>query len=136
MAKEIPFATASDLEARWRELDAGESARALTLLEDASQLIIDEGFDVETISDRTLTRVVCAVVKRAMSIPGGDGITSLQQGAGPFQQTRQFSNPTGDLYLTKAERRALSGGGGQQAFEISLTRGVEECGLNPATWLP
>lgn len=136
MAVDIPFAKVPDLEARWRPITDVESARALTLLEDASQLIIDEGFDVDTIAARTLTRIVCAVVKRAMSIPGGDSVTSLQQGAGPFQQTAQFANPTGDLYLTKAERRALSGGGGQQAFEITLTEGVEDLFFGPATWWP
>lgn len=117
--EEPVFATAADLEARWRPLTQAETATADVLLADASQLVLDECPDAASKPPRTLERVVCAIVKRAMSAPGGEALVSLQQGAGPFQQTRQFANPTGDLYLTKAERRAL-GCGRQRAFEIDL----------------
>lgn len=114
-----PFATPEDLEARWRPLTPVEREQAVVLLEDASQLVIDEGCDVSRVAEATLRRVVCGVVKRAMGSAGDFGVTSLQQGAGPYQQTMQYSNPLGDLYLTKADRRAL-GCAGQRAFEIDL----------------
>lgn len=95
------------------------------LLVDASQLILDEVPEAGDRPAATLRRVVCAVVKRAMSSPGGEALSSLQQGAGPFQMTRQYANPTGDLYLTRSEKRAL-GYGRQRAFEIDMMPPVVE----------
>lgn len=63
--------------------------------------------------------VVCEMVKSAASSPGGIGIESLQSGAGPFQQTLKYSNPVGDLFFTKKQRRLL-GCGGQVAFTIPM----------------
>ena len=64
--------------------------------------------------------VVCEMVTSASSSPGGPGITSIQQGAGPYQETVQFSNPVGDLYLSKKQKRLL-GCGGQTAFTVSMS---------------
>ncbi|GAB3293009.1 Gp19/Gp15/Gp42 family protein [Pseudoclavibacter terrae] len=117
---EQPFASVTDLEARWKTLTADERTRAAVLLGDASQLILDEVPRATDADPKTRQRIVCGIVKRAMSGPAdGVGITSLQQGAGPFQATTQFANPTGDLYLTAADRRAL-GAKRQRAFEIDL----------------
>lgn len=129
-----PFATSVDLAARWRPISESEEIQADALLEDASQMILDEGFDVATIPEATLRRVVCGMVKRAMSSPGGYGVESIQQGAGPFQSTMKFSNPAGDLYLTKADRRALGGGRRQRAYEIDLLAEVEP--YSELGWLP
>jgi hypothetical protein len=41
----------------------------------------------------------------------------VQETTGPFSRSFNYSNPTGDLYLTKAERRLL-GGGVQRAGSI------------------
>lgn len=117
---EIPFADVADLEARWRALTADEVERAGVLLEDASQMIIDEGFSVDTIAATTLSRIVCTIVRRAMESPAGFGVESLQEGIGPFQQTTKYVNPMGDLYLSRAERRQLSGGSRQEAFTVDL----------------
>ena len=119
-----PFATVTDLETRWRDLTVEEMSRAQAFLEDASSLVMDEFPGAHDASPATLRRVVCAMVKRAMAAPGGIGVASLMQGAGPFQQTTQFSNPTGDLYLTKSEKRSL-GVGRQRAFEIDLLGGSD-----------
>lgn len=114
MALTVPFATASDLAARWRPLSTEETARADVLLSDASQLILDE--DARGIysaaadpASTTLVRIVCAMVKRAMLAPTGDGgpVSQMQQAAGPFSMSTTYSNPAGDVYLTNAERRAL-----------------------------
>ena len=113
------FATVQDLEARWRPLTETERASAETLIADASQLIVDELGETSNVSVATLKRVVCAIVKRAMAGPGGIGVESLQTMAGPYQESVKYSNPMGDLYLTRAERKAL-GLVGQRAFEVDL----------------
>lgn len=120
----FPFAFVSDLEARWRPLSDEEKVSAGVLIEDASQIILDEVPAAADAPEMTLRRVVCAMVKRAMASPVDFGVTSVQQGAGPYQQTTQFANPTGDLYLTKAERRVL-GGSKQRAFSIDLIGGAD-----------
>ncbi|MGX9349172.1 Gp19/Gp15/Gp42 family protein [Microbacterium sp. KNMS] len=120
------YATVSDLEARWRTLTPEEQARAEVLLEDAA-VRLDAACppsDPPTVQELAARKIVsCEMVKRAMvtgsSGSGGLGVTSVQQGAGPYQETVQFSNPTGDLYLTKADR-SLLGCGKQRAFMIDL----------------
>lgn len=67
--------------------------------------------------------VVCEMVTTAASSPAGVGIQSIQQGAGPYQETQTFTNPVGDLYLTKKQKRLL-GCGGQQAFTVSMAPDV------------
>lgn len=104
-----PFATHADLEARWRTLSTAEGTRADVLLGDASALILDLSPDVEDwASATTLKAIVCAMVKRVMQGPVDfDGVTQAQQAAGPFSQGVSFANPSGDLYLTKAEKKRL-----------------------------
>lgn len=116
-----PFATVSDLEARWRTLSTAEKARATALIDDASALILDLSPDVEDwASATTLKAIVCAMVKRVMQGPADlDGVTQHQQAAGPFQQGVTFANPSGDLYLTKLEKKRLKIGT-QRAFMVDL----------------
>jgi hypothetical protein len=113
MTLTTPFATADDLADRWRPLSDAEEARATVLLDDASQLILDEDkfgrLTDLTEPTPTLVRIVCAMVRRSMGAPAADGgaVTQLQQAAGPFSTAVTYQNPAGDLYLTTAERRAL-----------------------------
>lgn len=123
------FATATDLAARWRPLSTAEQAQAGVLLGDASAILRAECPDVDarttalppTLDPDIPKMVACAMVKRAM-IAGADaeGVTAHQQTAGPFSQSLTYSNPMGNLYLTKAERRLL-GCGGQRAFSVDMT---------------
>jgi hypothetical protein len=124
------YATTSDLEARWRPLTDPEAATATVLLADASTQIRSEfpTLDILIAGDadadpvvppnpdlaRNATRVVCAMVRRAMDAPedGGFGVGSIQETTGPFSRSLSYSNPMGDLYLTKAERKLLGVGGG------------------------
>lgn len=113
MALSVPFANAQDLAERWRPLSWDEELRATVLLGDASQLILDED-RLDTLADLsdppslTLVRIVCETVKRAMLTPVDTAaVTAMQQTAGPFGLSATYSNPAGDLYLTRAERRAL-----------------------------
>lgn len=121
------YAGVDDLAARWRPLtDPDEIERAEILLEDASVQIRAEVPDLKArieSGDADLLsaaiRVECAMVKRAMTAgDDGFGVTSTQETQGPFSRTFQYSNPMGDLYMTKAERRLLTNGGAQRAFTI------------------
>lgn len=122
--EEETWATVSDLEARWRGLSEAEGKRAEILIQDATSLIKDECLNWEASSAETRRRVVCAVVQRAMAAPQGTeegftGIASAMTTAGPYSQQFTFKNPSGDLYLTKAEKRAFRGKTGK-AFSIDL----------------
>ena len=63
--------------------------------------------------------VVCEMVTSAAASPGGVGVESMQQGAGPYQQTLNYSNSVGDLFQSKKQKRLL-GCGGQRAFTIGM----------------
>ena len=106
----MAYADVSELEARWRTLTDDEQLRAEALLDDASAML-----DVYVTVDETdekqmqlLKIVVCSMVERAMST-GGDmyGVTQQSMTAGPYSQTYSYANPTGDLYITKSEKRLL-----------------------------
>ncbi|MDO4413067.1 Gp19/Gp15/Gp42 family protein [Cutibacterium sp.] len=104
-----PFATVGDLEARWRGLSQAEQSRAAVLIDDASALIRDTVPGWEGVSEETLRAICCAVVRRAMGV-GVDmpaGISSVCETGGPFSQQVSFANPTGDLYLTRAEKARM-----------------------------
>lgn len=127
------FATVADLEARWRPLSDPEKARAAILLADASAQVRVEapGIDARltVVAPATVPeldpiiprRVVADMVRRAMlAAPDQPALANYQTTAGPFSQSGTFVNPTGDLYITKAERRLL-GIGRQRAFMIDTT---------------
>lgn len=121
----FPFATVAELKARWPDFPVGGDAFAAVLLEDASQYILDVAPSAADVSEGTRRRIVCAVVRRSMEVDGElVGLESMQQGAGPYQETRKAINPHGDFYLTGQEKKAL-GGGRQRAFTIDLLAGRE-----------
>lgn len=134
----MAYATVTDVEARWRTLTDPEKIRAEVLLEDAAVRLDVSCPPTEpaTPSELSARKIVsCEMVKRAMASPGGIagiGVTSLQTGAGPYQETQQFTNPTGDLYLTKADR-SLLGCGKQIAFTHPM--GTRDPLLPPELWV-
>lgn len=113
MAEELnAFATTDDIEARWHELDQDSRRRAQVILEDATQLIMDEvtshSLSLSDIPARTLTAITCAMVIRKLTVDDDHlGVTNSQQTAGSFSESFTYSNPMGDLYLTGAEKRRL-----------------------------
>jgi hypothetical protein len=131
------FAVVTDLEARWRPLSPQEQTTATTLLEDASATIRAEVPDVDTrLTAGTLDAgiplmVACAMVKRAMLAGDAAGVTNQQESVGPFMRGLTFANPTGDLYLTKRERRMLGAQAGG-AFAIDMIPPQPD----PLAWLP
>ena len=107
----MAFADVSDLESRWRELSTDEEARANVLLGDASAmlsaLVKVDNSDYE--QSELLKMVCCAMVIRAMSATSYDsfGLSQSSITAGPYTQSFSYSNPSGDMYLTKLEKRLL-----------------------------
>ncbi len=112
-----PFATVEDYEARQGPLPAEDRARCEALLADASAAMrsrfrafhgtrYDEG--VNESFDDNATAVCVAVAARALSVPESlSGVTQYSQTAGPYSASATYSNPSGDLYLTKTDLRAL-----------------------------
>lgn len=113
------YATAEDLQARWKTLSPEEQARAATLLGDASLWLrewfpdLDARIASGSIEAGIALMVACAMVKRAMIASGLEGVTYAQDSEiyGPFshQTGRTYKNPEGNLYVTAAERDLLEG---------------------------
>lgn len=107
----MAFAEVSDIEARWHQLDSSEQARAEVLIDDASAMLarlvkVDENNEEQA---ELLKVVCCNMVIRTMSATEVDsyGASNMSMTAGPYQQSWTYSNPTGDMYLTKMEKRLL-----------------------------
>lgn len=131
-----PFATLADLRTHWSKLPAADEDDAEQKLAEASIEVRSLYRDVDSrialwVADNSnplgldpdVPRlVVCRMVKRAMdnaSRGGLDGVNSVQESTGPFAQTLNFTNPEGNLYLSKSDKRLLAAGRpGRQAWTI------------------
>lgn len=111
----IVFATQEDYEVRYG--DVADTARLDALLEDASTMMLAsyEGYygtpyeaGVHDVFDRSACSVCCAVAHRSLSVPAGfEGANQYSQTAGSYNASITFSNPTGDIYLSKTELKRL-----------------------------
>lgn len=117
------FATVEDLEQRWRPLSDDERKRAAVAIEDATAFIASQA-DTDRSSVGVLRAVCCAVAKRQMMPSavsfGGQEMEPLKQlsyTGGPYTLSGTPVNPTGDMYLTSAEKGML-GVGSCSAFFI------------------
>ncbi|OFR01170.1 Gp19/Gp15/Gp42 family protein [Alloscardovia sp. HMSC034E08] len=121
MAGGESFATTTDLEIRWHALTESEKKRAQVLLEDASDKIrTDYPTAITTVSEGTLRRIVCAMVKRAMTVQTDyEGVKQMSQTTGSFADSYTFANPDGDLYFTSSEKQSLTVGD-NRVFTVSL----------------
>ena len=105
----MAYATLEELEARRGVLDPDDREKAAALLEDAAVIldalvVIDGTEEQETL----LNLVSCNMVIRALSTtPDAYGVSSLSTTAGVYSESLQYSNPSGDMYLTKLEKRLL-----------------------------
>lgn len=121
----VPFATVEELKAGWSDFPDGGEALATILLARASRIIradvpdVDARITAGTLDPDLVGDIACAMVKRAMLNSDTPGVSNTQETAGPFQQTFTYTNPSGDLYLLKAERSRLLGGV-QRAFTIDI----------------
>lgn len=117
-----PFASVDDLKARWPDFPTGADKTAQTMLEDASEFILDVCPAATQARPGSRRRIVCAVVRRAMQA-GASGQVGISQGStsvGALSQSWTAANPNGDFYLTKQELKALGGGGRPKAFGIKI----------------
>lgn len=121
----MAYATASDIEARWRELTADEEGRASVLLDDAAAILdtlaVFDSSDPNVAAN--LKSVSCNMVIRAMSA-NDIGLTQGSMTAGPYTQSWTFANPSGDMYLTRMEKRLL---GVTQGYIGSIRPKVGSC---------
>jgi hypothetical protein len=107
----MAYAEVSDIELRWHELDSDEQSRAAVLIDDASAML-DALVNVDTSDDEQLEllkMVCCNVVIRALSATTSDafGVSNASMTAGAYSQSWTYANPSGDMYLTKLEKRLL-----------------------------
>ena len=121
-----PFATTAELQDGWRPLTDAEASRASVLLDRASRFIrsrrkgIDALITAGDLDPDLVGDIACAMVKRVMQGPVDlDGVSARTEAGGPFSQTVTFANPSGDLYLTKAEKVSL-GIAGLRAASVDL----------------
>lgn len=137
MADVEPFATVKDLQDRWPDMPPGSEDHADVMLADASQFIVDVVPSALDASENTRRRVTCSVVRRSMEAATADyaGFSQFNATGGPFTVGGSVSNPHGDFYLTRNEKRAL-GAGKQRAFGVNITGGAADvlhrpwCSLN------
>lgn len=107
----MAYADVSDIEARWRALSTDEQARAAVLLDDASvqlsRLVTVDDSDQQQLA--ALKMVSCNMVIRVMSAGTSAmfGATNASMTGGPYSQSWTYEAPTGDMYLTKAEKALL-----------------------------
>ncbi len=119
------FATITELPNGWRPLTTDEIERAGWLLAKASRAIraelpsVDARIAAGTLDPELASDVVCDMVRRQLSTPTDrDQVAQASETRGPFSMTATYANPTGEPYLTKAERRRL-GISKQRAVSIS-----------------
>lgn len=130
---DTPFATATDVAARWRTLTSDETAIANTLAIDASDMIrtrwpdVDDRVTAGTLTTASLTRVVANMVKRAMIVGEAEGLESRSQAAGAFSISDKFTNPNANLYFTAEDIRLLDGRAARRAFAVDLSNNVAPC---------
>ena len=106
----MAFAEVSDIEARWRDLTTTETSRADVLIDDASA-ILSRLVDVDPNDEGQaylLKSVCCNMVIREMSAEADMfGVSQTSMTAGPYTQSMSYASPSGDMYLTKLEKRLL-----------------------------
>ena len=111
----MAHADVSDIEVRMqRTFTEAESASVQSLIDGASA-VLDKlvNYD-DTAEQQQLLNFVCVnMVCRAVSAMGFDvlGASQASMTAGAYTQSFSFGTPSGDLYLTKLEKRLLGIGG-------------------------
>ena len=110
----MAFATVQDLIDRWRELTEDEEAKASVLLDDAAvYLSALVTVDPENEQQASALKIVsCNIVRRMMNVTDDMyGVSEATMTADIYSQRYSFSNPSGNMYITKAEKRLLGIGG-------------------------
>lgn len=135
-----PFATLEDLAQR-RPGGVGDHARAAAALDDASTLIraetgknwVDANDAAKLAADLPpiIQAVTCSVARRVIDNP--DGIQT--EALGSYSVT--LANASGDVYLTKTERRLVRKAAGlSEIWTQPTTRDPDNLGTETASVLP
>jgi len=127
-----PYATLTDLRAHWAALPVDREAEATQKLVEASTEIralypdIDGRIAMAKLDPDIPRLVVCRMVKRSMDAPDNQiaGVGQIQNTAGPFGQTFSFTNPDGNVYLSKSDKALLSAGRSKRAAFTIMPSGV------------
>ncbi|MFD8618265.1 hypothetical protein [Streptomyces sp. NPDC059513] len=138
----MTYATYSDVVNRWtdsEELPATQ-AQVETLLSDAEAILLRElpnlaaDIDDSKIPESLAVLVEVAMVTRKLRNPAG--VRSIQEGAGPFQQTiTHGGDDPGSLYLTDEERRLLTTNAHKnKAFSVNQTPSYWRSGDFDRVW--
>ena len=109
------FATVTDYVRRYGSVE--DSNRVSAVLADAADMLVSE-YEAyygqaytegnHPVFDRAACAVCCAVAHRALAVPAGfEGASQYSQTAGSYNASISFSNPMGDLYLGKTDRKRL-----------------------------
>ena len=108
----MAYATVSDL-----VCTVSDQGMATKLIDRASRMI-DSACGGITPSADIAKDVCCAMVERALAAYEADlvGIKQSSETAGPYTWSGTYSNPGGDLYITKAEKKNLGIGLGSLGF--------------------
>lgn len=106
----MAYAEVSDIEVRLgRTFTADEQANVQALLDGASAVLNKLVILDDTTEQNELLKFVCTnMVSRAVD-SGVDvyGASQASMTAGPYTQSYSFNTPSGDMYLTKLEKRLL-----------------------------
>ena len=108
----MAYATVSDLVCK-----VSDQSMATKLIDRASRMI-DSVCGGTPSSTDIAKDVCCAMVERALAAYEADmvNIKQASETAGPYTWSGTYSNPGGDLYITKAEKRSLGVGPGSLGF--------------------
>ncbi|MGP5263656.1 MULTISPECIES: Gp19/Gp15/Gp42 family protein [Glutamicibacter] len=123
----VPFATIEDLRSHWPGMPTEYDAEGDQKLKESSIVLrqlypgIDGRISTGKLDAEVPKLIVCRMVKRALlaAINDVEGVASRNETAGGVSTGLSFSNPNGNLYLTKDDKALLgSGKSGRKAFMI------------------
>lgn len=118
-----PFATAEQYEARYGDVDDADVLAEILM--DATREIAaaleQAGIDYSEPTEEFAARLMQVCRSMANRAVGDDtdvplGATQYSQGAGEYTQSFSISNPFGDLFISKAERKLLGLGRARASF--------------------
>jgi hypothetical protein len=125
------YANKDDLTLYWKA-PTGDGTREDYILKLASnrlrQIALDVSIDLDAkvnaseVYFMNVQSVVMEAAKRALQTPTDQVPTeSYGQTAGPYSENFKYSNPSGDLYFTKAEQKLLGIYGSQSLSSLSTS---------------
>lgn len=109
-----PFATPSDVAARWSGYRDSDEDIAATLCEDASSILRAEFPDIDdriangSLDRARATQVVAGMVKRALIAPM-DGVDSQSETVGPYSYSQKYANAMQNIFLVAPDRLLILG---------------------------